>query len=559
MNIPTFQSSLATKSRQQPNYRFGGLYKVISEEEWLKQALEKVLENTGARTAGIDGIARDDLRSGKRRNALARRLHASLRSGNYHPKPVRRVYIPKPGKDEMRPLGIPTIADRVVQEALRMVMEPIWESKFLRCSHGFRPGHRTMDCVYLCRTRIQPRNKFYWVIEGDIRKCFDRINHRILINQIERGTDDHRLLDLCSVMLEAGVMEDGLVSPSLEGTPQGGIISPLWANIYLHDFDQWHWDNYTGLTRKDKAWRRKHGLGNAVMTRYADDFIVLTNGTHSGTQHMKDEIAEFMQGKLKLELNMEKTHVTHVQDGFDFLGFHMLWRTKKGRASKAWLQITPTKGNIHKVKDKIRDLTGSRMFYIPDRELFLAANAIIRGWAHYYQHVNAMETFSSLDWWLNQRLVRRLQRKYNQPIGKILTKYRQRQTVNARGKPCNRWNLYADSIWLFLASDVKKVKYYPTREQWETNPYSKAQEGAASLPEHLPYGHDTMVYITQKTCELAERRRQVLKRDEYTCQECDSKITLEVHHRKRRSAGGKHNPANLVTLCQECHKKRTYS
>ena len=161
MNIRAFQRSLAIKAERQRDHRFERLYRYISREDWLEQALERVLSNQGARTAGIDGMTKGDLRTPGSRRELVRRLHTDLRSRRYYPNPVKRVYIPKPGKNEERPLGIPTIADRTVQQALRMAMEPIWESRFLHISHGFRPGHRTMDNIAMCYRYITPRNKLY--------------------------------------------------------------------------------------------------------------------------------------------------------------------------------------------------------------------------------------------------------------------------------------------------------------------------------------------------------------------------------------------------------------
>lgn len=174
MDIRAFQHSLAVKAAEQPDHRFEHLYRYLSREDWLQVALERVLRNTGARTAGIDGMTKKDLETETKQRELIRQLHTQLRDGSYRPSPVKRVYIPKPGKDEKRPLGIPTLTDRIVQESVRMAMEPIWESKFLRCSHGFRPGHRTMDCIWTCYRNVNATLKYFWVIEGDIAACFDR-------------------------------------------------------------------------------------------------------------------------------------------------------------------------------------------------------------------------------------------------------------------------------------------------------------------------------------------------------------------------------------------------
>lgn len=562
MNIQALQRSLAVKARHQPDYRFDVLYKHVSHLDWLNQAMDRVLDNAGARTAGVDGMTNNDLRTERRREELISQLQHDLRSRRYRPEPVRRVYIAKSGRAEQRPLGIPTIADRIVQEALRMIMEPIWESRFLPCSHGFRPGHRTMDCLTLCRRFIQRSVKYYWVIEGDIRKCFDRVQHAVLLSLIQQVIDDHHILELCEAMLEAGVMEDGLVSPTAEGVPQGGIISPLWTNIYLHELDQWHWDRYTGLPKLgvgNKDWRRRHGLGNALMTRYADDFIVLSNATHQQTRHMRDELAAFLHERLALELHTEKTRVTHCTEGFDFLGIHSQYRRRRDNPDMWWLQMTPTRRNLQRVKDKIRWLTGQHGEFTPDRELFQAANAIVRGWAYYYQHINAARTFAQLDWWVNDRMVRRLAKRQEVSRKHIIARYKRRQTVNAQGRPCNRWNLQAEDVWLFKATDVKIRRYLPTAAQWSTNPYETAENDVETLKnlDESSYEKIRLVSMTSDAGKKATVRRQVLERDDFTCQECGSRANLEVHHRKGVRAGGKHSLTNMVTLCKQCHLQRT--
>jgi RNA-directed DNA polymerase len=173
-DIRKTQRSFARKAQAEPEHRFQDLWHLLSREDWMWEALNVVLANQGARTPGTDGMSKEDLKTETQKAGFIQSLREQLRSGTYLPSPVRRIWIPKPGKQEKRPLGIPAIRDRVVQELLRMLMEPIWENDFLKCSHGFRPGHRTMDCIRECYNRIQPQSKFYWIIEGDIRKCFDR-------------------------------------------------------------------------------------------------------------------------------------------------------------------------------------------------------------------------------------------------------------------------------------------------------------------------------------------------------------------------------------------------
>jgi RNA-directed DNA polymerase len=197
-DIRKTQRSFARKAQAAPHHQFQDLWHLLCRQEWIDAALTKVLTNTGAKTAGGDGVTKAALETEPKRHAFIQQLREELKTGRYAPTPVRRTWIPKPGKAEKRPLGIPTLKDRVVQELLRMLLEPIWESDFLDCSQGFRPRRRTMDCIAECYSRIQPRIKCYWIIEGDIRKCFERIDHQTLLKLIRRRIADRRIVCLIS-------------------------------------------------------------------------------------------------------------------------------------------------------------------------------------------------------------------------------------------------------------------------------------------------------------------------------------------------------------------------
>ena len=318
-DIRKTQESFARKAQMQPQHKFGDLYHLICREDWLKNALKKVLSNPGSRTAGIDKISRSNLKEEEQKTAFVQVLQAELKGGTYRPQPVKRHWIPKTN-GKQRPLGIPTLKDRVVQMALKILLEPIWESDFLDCSNGFRPGRRTMDSIRVCQSRITTQNKFLWVVEGDIEGCFDHVQHAILLKLVAQRIKDKRILTLIEAMLKAGIMEDGLFQHTEEGTPQGGILSPLLANIYLHQFDLWWWEKYGKLSPYQKAKRRKVGMGNCILTRYADDFILLCNGTKAEAEKIREEARQMLWEKFQLKLSLEKTHITHVTDGFDFLG-----------------------------------------------------------------------------------------------------------------------------------------------------------------------------------------------------------------------------------------------
>lgn len=552
-DIRKVQHCFAVKAGAQPKHRFGHLYRYLWRKEWLNAALEKVLRNPGSRTPGVDGMTKEQLKTPKQKRELVESLQAELSTGRYTPLPVRREYIPKSNKpSEDRPLGIPTIRDRVVQHEVRVLLEPIWESDFLHFSNGFRPGRRTMDCIALCYGRIQPMNKYYWTIEGDIRKCFDRVQHDILLRLIERRVNDTRLIDQIVAMLESGVMEGGLITPTEVGTPQGGLISPLLSNIYLHELDQWFWDKYMGLSCYAKQKRRREGIGNHVMTRFADDFIVLSSGPKREMERLREELAEFLYDHLALELNMEKTAITHVTEGFDFLGFHVHYMTPSN--SKPWLWVRPTEANIERLKRKIKNMTKANTVWTPPDLLVTAINRVLRGWIYYYRYVNVKSTAKGIDWWVGRRLYLWLRKVTRKGKNYIYREHRRRQKTPSG----QRWNLGVPGgkdgwMWLFKVSDVP-LKRYPFG--WKKpNPYQEAEETSdKEIPDRpFPDVWDA-TRINQENAKWHQVRQEVLMRDGYRCVKCGATTGLNVHHRRRKASGGSMHPENLITLCESCHK-----
>lgn len=310
------QRSLALKAKHNPTHQFDHLYRLICQKEWILKALTLVLSHQGAKTAGIDGVTKKAFVSVEAQWELVEELHRELREQRFRPAPVRRIHIPK-ANGKMRPLGIATLKDRVVQMLVKMVLEPIWESDFLNCSNGFRPGRKTMDCIAALDSYINNRNKYYWVIEGDIKGAFDNVQHDILLKCLAERIADRRLLNLIRRFLKAGLMEGGLFRHTELGVPQGSICSPLLANVYLHQLDRHWWNTYGSLHRKAKERRRTEHKGNCALIRYADDWLLLTNGSKAEAYRLRDEFQAFLRDELKLELSVEKTHITHVNDGFD--------------------------------------------------------------------------------------------------------------------------------------------------------------------------------------------------------------------------------------------------
>src|SRR5260221_8051270 len=231
------QQGLARKAQADKEHRFRDLYHLLCKREWIEEALWHVLDNDGSQTPGVDGISwksfndteKSDFENEKFRQQFIDELQAELKARTYKPSPVRRVEIPKPGTNKKRPLGIPTVKDRTVQTLLKMVLEPIWEADFYYFSNGFRPGRCTMDCVQPLYKLCGTKTGYRWVIEGDIRACFDAIPHDKLVAAVARRIEDRHVLTLITRFLKSGIMRDGRVEPSLRGTPQGGIVSPLLA------------------------------------------------------------------------------------------------------------------------------------------------------------------------------------------------------------------------------------------------------------------------------------------------------------------------------------------
>jgi len=252
------QQGLARKAEVNRAHHFEDLYHLLCKREWIEEALQHVLDNDGAGTAGVDGMSwksfndvnKSDFENEKFRQHFIETLQKELRMHTFKPMPVRRVEIPKPGTNKKRGLGIPTLKDRTVQTLLKMLMEPIWEADFLYFSNGFRPGRCTMDCVQPLYALCNTTTGYRWVIEGDIKACFDKIPHDQLVAEVARRIADPHILKLIRSFLKSGIMDHGKLAPSEEGTPQGGIVSPLLANIYLHRFDEWYYNRYKQRPRQ---------------------------------------------------------------------------------------------------------------------------------------------------------------------------------------------------------------------------------------------------------------------------------------------------------------------
>lgn len=393
--VQDLQETLSQAAKQSLDRRFGALYDKVYRLDVLLKAWHLVYANGGG--PGVDEETLESILHEVGVEAFLSQLRDELQSGTYRPQAVKRVWIDKPGQAAAkRPLGIPVIRDRVVQTAVRLVIEPIFEANFLDCSFGFRPGrspHQAIDTIQRSITFEGYRE----VIDADLQSYFDSIDQDRLLELVSRRISDRRVLQLIKAWLRCGVLEEGQLKRAMTGTPQGGCISPLLSNVYLHAFD--------------KMWQQL-GPKDTKLVRFADDFVVLCR--RSGHAVMR-KVRAFVE-RLGLQLHREKTRVVHVSRGFDFLGMTFRW----GRTSSAakWLKYNcyrwPRRKAVAALREKIRTKIGRR-YYLSLQEIIREINPILRGWRGYFKVGNSERHFYRLDRFVMNRLRIFVKRKHNDP------------------------------------------------------------------------------------------------------------------------------------------------
>lgn len=397
--VRRMQTKLHEWSVRDPDRVFDDLYNLVYEPAFLVHAWERVHGNTGGRTAGVDGVAPRSLPRDS--PALLTDLRSALRDRTFRPAPVREKLIPKPGSPKKRRLGIPTTADRVVQASLKLVLEPIFEADFQPSSYGFRPRRRAQDAI--AEIHHFATRGYHWVLEADIEACFDRIDHTALLDRVRGRIADRRVLALIKAFLKAGLLsEDGVDRDTHTGTPQGGILSPLLANIALSVLDDHYqrvWDRFAQGTRFPQRRRmRFRRIGGATyrVVRYADDFVVLVNGAQRRADEARAVVAHVL-APIGLELSAPKTRVVHIDEGFDFLGWHIQRRTKAGSKRKV-VYTYPSKQSLHSIIGKVRHITRrSGSPYVSLEALLRHLNLVVRGWCQYFRHGVSSKTFGYLN------------------------------------------------------------------------------------------------------------------------------------------------------------------
>lgn len=434
---------------------FGDLFNLVVDPAFLAMAWIRVRENKGAHTAGIDGATAWTIENSERGVAgFLTELRNSVKNRSFRPVPVRTISIPK-ANGKRRRLGIPTVRDRVVQASLKLVLEPILEADFDPSSYGFRPERRCQDAIE--EIRFYAARGYEQVFEGDIAACFDEISHPALMDRLRLRVADRRILVLVKAFLKAGLLDElNTVQDSTTGTPQGGILSPLLANLALSVLDEHFRDKWQAMGTQAQRWRAtRRGAATYRIVRYADDFVVMVFGTRNHAEELYGEI-ETVLAMIGLRLAPEKTRVVGIDEGFNFLGFRIQRHRQKGSDRKL-IYTYPSKRSMSTIRRKVTMATGRQTTSLPTKDLFRCLGQITRGWALYFRHGASARALGLLNhhlWW---RVWRWLRKKHpNRNAGWIIRRY----------YGPGQWWPTADGITLFQPATVT-IK----RHRYRGNPY----------------------------------------------------------------------------------------
>jgi RNA-directed DNA polymerase len=542
VDVGEMQRKLSQWATEDPDRKITDLYSLLCNSTWLRAAHQHVNTNAGRETAGVDGIAMRQFNAHVDDNLGI--LRGQLKAKIFEPLPIRRVYIPK-ANGTRRPLGIHTITDRIVQEALRMILEPIWEADFSPHSYGFRPNRSTYDAIaYLSNRLADYRGWTYqWVIEGDIASYYDTIPHRKLMKAVKKRVADKAIHRLLWQFLRAGVLTQGAHHETLTGVSQGGIVSPLLANIYLHQLDRYMESTYLHLSKKAREKRRKQGKGNFLYARYADDWVVLCNGTKAEAHHMKEELGGLLS-TMGLTLSADKTKVTHITDGFTFLGYRI--ERSIGTTGKMVPKVLIPASAIKRFRHKVRAIVAPHTYSESVSTKIRALNQLTRGWCHYYRITSSPSlVFNKLNPEVYWGMAHWLGRKYKAAMPTILRRFKKEHSLGTKTMTLAMPTLYKAKQRLVKA--------------WH-NPY--AQRTPLTREQTLSY--ERLWTGTEDRQGWGDLREECILTRGATCQTCGHTLRpmeVQVDHIRPRTTFKDPTEAdrmdNLQILCTPCHRAKT--
>jgi RNA-directed DNA polymerase len=437
------QTKLHSWATDDPDRRFDDLYNLVVDPAFLLVAWRRVRRNKGARTAGVDGQTAHSIEADAGAEAFLEDLRADLKARRFTPLAVRERMIPKPGTTKKRRLGIPATRDRVVQAALKLVLEPIWETDFYPCSYGFRPKRRAHDAI--AEIRLLASTSYEWVLDGDIEACFDSLSHSATLDRVRLRIADKRVLALIKAFLKAGILtEDGARRDTITGTPQGGILSPCLANVALSALDEHIAGQWQDKVARAK--RRRHGLPNYRLIRYADDFVLMVSGTKAHAEAMIDEIATVLDG-LGLTLSAAKTGIAHIDEGLDFLGWRIQRHRRRG-SDHSYVYTYPSKKALRAVTRKVKTICWQDV-NLPLEAVLHQLNPVLRGWTTYFRPGVSHRTFEYLRAFA-----------WRQVIGWLRRKHRRATWKELRRRYCpDGWWPAEDEVALFNPAAVRTTRY----------------------------------------------------------------------------------------------------